>query len=252
MKWDIGRSNEVKQEILENEKLMQRLSETVADILKEFGINLEGMSYIFEPRVFRVDEDEMPEIQIKSHKAKINALINYWKYGNIVEIFEEEKFPKPTPVAGPLDPIRLSMIEKYRIHKESSVMDDPVPIIRTSDSLIQSIVGNKELLTTLSESIFNLLEENKIMFNKDEGCLFVPALFETPIYAQVVSEVKEFEQVRGFGPAVLADPTPEPAQPGIIRIGDDLTVGLAIKDILWVGIPAPEMMRALDILRKIQ
>ena len=249
MKWNIERSNEVKKQIAGNEELMKQLSESVAAILQEFGVNLEGMSYIFEPRVFHIDEDEIPEMQIKSHTAMLKALIDDWKYGNMVERAEDHDWWKPEPIAGPMDPLRLSMIEKYRIMEKHSVKDDLIPI-KSSEALIRSIVENKELLATLSGKVFEILAQNDIMFDKEEGCLFTPVLFETPVYAQIVGKVNDYGKIRGFGPSVFAKPDPTPWMPGVIQVGDGLTVGVLIKDVWRIGIPAPEGLRALDVMRR--
>ena len=251
MKWNIERSNEVKKQIAGNEELMQHLSETVAATLKEFGVDLKEMSYIFEPRVFSMDKNEMPEVQIRSHAAKITAIIDDWleRRGSLVEMVEEDKFPRPIPFPGLLDRLRLRDIEEYRLVEKYHIKDDPVPMI-TDDMLIKNIVGNKELLNTLSGKVFDVLARYDIKFGEEEGCLFTPVVFETPVYAQIVGKINDYGQIRGFGPAVFADPEPQPTMPGVIRVGDGLAVGVLIKDWWWIGIPAPEMLVGLDRIRE--
>ena len=246
IEWDIQRSNEVKKQIAGNEELMKQLSKTVEATLKEFGVKLEGMSYIFEPRVFHMDADIAPEMMVKWHASMIKALLDdAVKLGKRVDIDKIKAKPEP----GGMDPYSLEVIEKYRLYEEY-INDDPIHTSPTQ-MLMNQIIGNKKLLQAFSSNVFGLLKEHGIEFIGTEGCVFTPMVFETPVYAQVVGKVNDYGQIRGFGPAVFADPSSVPAMPGVIRVGDELTVGLVCRfPWWWIGIPAPEMLVGLDRIRE--
>jgi len=260
MKWDIKKSDEIKRKIAKNEQLMTKLSNAADKVLKKHGIQLKGMSYVFEPRIFTMDPAEAPEVMMRSRQAMVAAimddLIKKGSGANIDSVLDSSKYTLSIPECGGMDPITLKVLEKYRM-SERLIADDPVPI--TSAGLIKRIVGNIELLGELSASIFGILKENGISFKENEGCVFTPVIFETPVYAQKVGAATTPEQLHGFGPQVYADPTPEPAArlklkplPGIIDTPWGPTVGIIIHCWWWIGIPAPEMLRALDVMRKMQ
>lgn len=261
MKWDIKRSGEIKKTITENEKLIRELSEATDKVLKKHSIELKGMSYVFEPRVFTMDPAEAPEIMMRSRQAMVTAimddLIKKGSEANMDIVLDSSKFMKCLPECGGMDPITLKVLERSRI---SEWIDDaPTPVSITSADLMKRIVGNKALLRELSAAIFGILEQNGISFKGNEGCVFTPVVFETPLYAQKVAAADELKQIRGFGPQVYADPTPEPAVglrlkpfPGIIDTPWGPTVGIIIHCWWWIGIPAPEILHALDVMKKIQ
>lgn len=259
MKWDIKRSEELKKRIAEDEKLTRSLSNSVDEILKKYRIELKNMSYVFEPRVFTMSPDEAPEVMIKSSEAMLIELIqDSYKRGftakDILGTWNELLW-LCLPECGGMDPLTLRKLEKFRIL--DVISDDPIPVVAPSAGLIKKIVGNRELLTDFSESIFGILEKHGITFKENEGCVFTPVVFETPIFAQKVAVAERTQQIRGFGPQVYADPTPEPAVraklrplPGIIVAPWGPTVGIIWPPWWWIGIPAPEMLRALDIMRE--
>jgi hypothetical protein len=261
MKWDIKKSDELRETIAKDEKLMRQLSQTVDGIFKEHSIKLKGMSYVFEPRVFQMDPDEAPEVMVKFRAAMVTAitedLIKKGLGAQIENAIDASRFTHCLPKCGGLDPSTLRVLEKYRIF-EGLIADDSVPIT-SSESLMRKIVGNKKLLRQFSDSVFGILEKYGIKFKQNEGCVFSPLVFETPIFAQKVAVAKDSQQFRGFGPQVYAEPHPDPwvnlkikPFPGIIDTKWGPTTGVIIDHWWWIGIPAPEMLHALDIMREIQ
>ena len=259
MKWDIKRSDEIKEKIASNKELMKELGNAIDNILKKHKVELKGMSYIFEPRVFMMDKNEVAELMMKSRAAMLMAimedLIEKGKGAEIESALDGIKVTGCLPQCGPLDPITLHILEKIRIIEKIELSDsNPLP---PSETLIREIVGNKELLEELSKSIFSILEKHGITFKENEGCVFTPLVFETPIFAQKVGVAESIQQIRGFGPQVYADPNPQPAikmrpWPGIIEMPKWQTVGVIIDRWWWTGIPAPEMLRALDVMRRME
>ncbi len=262
MKWNIKRSMKVKSKISKNPELMMALTERVEGLFKEFKIRLPGMSYVFEPRVFSMDSEEAPDIMNRSRAAMLSGIMDDLvakRAGSDIETaIDVSKYRACLPQCGAMDPFSLKILEKLRIRK--IVDDDPVPI-KTSDQLMRRIVGNRKLMQTLSESLFEVLQEAGIKFSSREGCVFTPVVFQSPVYAQKVGTAKGIAEMQGFGPQMYAyaDPTPEPFAvrikpfPGIIELrGQRLIPGVIIDRWWWIGIPAPELLRALDIMREYQ
>lgn len=261
MKWNIEKSMKIKRRIATKPKLMAQLMEHTEDCFKEFKIKLSGMSYVFEPRIFSMDPKEAPEITNRSRSAMLTAITESMvveRAGtNMAAAIDMSKYRACIPQCGPMDPFSLKILERLRIR--TKVSDDPIPI-KSSDQLMRKIVGNRQLMRTLSEGIFKILQESGIKFNKHEGCVFTPVVFQAPVYAQKVGEAAKFSEIPGFGPQLYAgaDPTPEPAVtalkpfPGIIEMqrGQILLPGVIIDRWWWIGIPAPELLEALQRIRK--
>ncbi len=261
MKWNIEKSMKLKRKIAANPELMAQLMEHTEACFKEFKVKLPGRSYVFEPRVFSMDPKEAPEVTNRSRSAMLTAITESMvveRAGtNMAAAIDMSKYRACIPKCGPMDPFSLKILERLRIR--TKVSDDPIPI-KTSDQLMRRIVGNGKLMRTLSEGIFEILRGNGIKFNKREGCVFTPVVFQAPVYAQKVGTAAKFSEIRGFGPQVYAgdDPTPEPAAvamkpfPGIIEMqrGRTLLPGVIIDRWWWIGIPAPELLEALQRLRK--
>lgn len=262
MKWNIEKSEKLKNKILESEELMRDLGNSVDKILKNYKIEFYNMSYIFEPRVFTIEPDEIPEVLLKSREAmrlaNLEELIRYPQLTCWWECFIVCRIRWCLPYCGIPDPSNLHELEKLKILEEFPVKQDL--FIDTSEKFMEQIVGNKKLLTELSESIFKNLEKHGIKFEGNEGCVFTPIVFETPIYTQKITLPKESLPIRGFGPQIYASPTSEPAIlkpkpiPGVIvsRKFPRPIPGVIIDRWWWIGIPAPEMLRALDVLREIK
>ncbi|ODS35393.1 MAG: hypothetical protein A7316_05825 [Candidatus Altiarchaeales archaeon WOR_SM1_86-2] len=253
MRWDIKKSDELKEKIAKDEKLMRKLSNSADKVLKKHGVELEGMSYVFEPRVFTMSPDEAPEVMVNARKAmELESVM----HGDPSPWKPVEITMKCLPECGGMDPHTLRVLEDLRITEIAE--PDPEPW-HTSRGLMRQIVGNKELLKEFSKTIFGILEEHGIKFKENEGCVFTPCVFETPIFAQKVAVAERSEQIRGFGPQIYAYPTPEPGiraklrpLPGIIIAPWGPTPGIIWPPWWWIGIPAPEMLRALDVMRKME
>lgn len=277
--WNKEESQRLKIAIVTNEKVMRALSKAIQSTFRKFELNLAENSYIFEPRVFEISSDAGPVIMKKAKESLWKLLsvqqrfnrdfTDEWEYGAI-------RF-KCLPACGPLDPRTLRILEKYRM--SDWVADDPVPI-HPSERLMQRIVGNKALLNELSTAIFEVLKNNKITFKANQGCVFTPVVFDTPAYAQIIGEVANVGEVEGFGPQIVSDsnplppsvatgvmrlrpeviadgspmPPPKLAEAGLLnaRLNNELYIipALRIKGWWWVGIPAPEMLKALDVVRE--
>jgi hypothetical protein len=267
MKWNIEKSEEVKKRIAEDEGLMTELSNSIDGVLKKHGIALRNkdMSYVFEPRVFNMKMVEASEVMAKAHEAMFRDFVAWLREKGLTaegirrEIRDMLKWgPRCLPECGIIDPTTLRVLEKIRmvsLVEPITLPGDPEPL---TDSLMRQIVGDKDLLTELSESIFGILKEHDISFYEDEGCVFVPCIFETPIFAQRVS-IEDKSQIRGFGPQIYAGPSAQSAIrikpfPGIIEIRGVIrpTPGVFIDPKWWIGIPAPEMLHALQLMREVE
>jgi len=274
MKWNIEMSEQIKKKIAEDEKLMRKLSESVDGILRKHGIEFRNMSYVFEPRAFTMSREEAPEVMMKSRGAMLLEIVeDLYKRGFTAEdISTQYALVDPTllpkvclPLCGIPNPFTLRVLDELRIverlsgdpRKKGGIIIDMMPEGGVIIEACRWLVGNKVLLTELSESIFRILEEHGIKFGRNEGCVFTPFLFEKPIFAQKVS-VADTSKMRGFGPQVYAGPTPQPAivrvkpLPGIISAPELPPIpGVIFPPWWWIGIPAPEMLRALDMIRKV-
>ena len=252
MKWNIKKSDEIKLRIAKDEELMKALSSQIEDIFMKHKIKLGNKSYLFEPRVFMVEPEELPEFGVKSRAALTKAVLsNFFDSGEGYYAEDIWRYIIRKPFPGIPNPVFLGKIEKFRIAEL-----DRVTIIQDSLDLTENIIGNKVMMTELSNAIFETLQSRDIAFGNNEGCIFVPIVTEKPVYAQKVGVAKQVSAVRGFGPQVIADPIPEPIMPvpGIVEVTIGgvrvLTPGIIAKRWWWVGIPAPELLQGLDVLRQ--
>ena len=261
MKWNIKKSDKLKLQIARDEKLMRKLSEATDGVLKQYGVQLNDMSYVFEPRVFAMDPNEAPEVMIRSREAMMKAIINdLYNEGLTADSYLNKYglfIAACLPQCGPYDPFNLEMLEKYRIPKDLSETTYQSVNITNSIDLIKEIIINKNLLTELSKSIFNILAEHGISFKENEGCVFTPVVFDSPIHAQKVAIAKRVEQINGFGPQVFVNPSQDTdyalqvkPYPGLIETQWGLMPGVIVDKWWWVGIPAPELLYALDVMKK--
>jgi len=260
MKWNIEESVKIKETIGKKPELMEKLGRTVADIFSKYEIKLNNTSYVFEPRIFTMEPEEAPEIVIKSRKSMlIENVANFYNYKvdpeYILWWIEKMRETLCLPQCGIPDPLTLKILEQYRILENFSIKPDTD--ISTSEILIRQIVGNKELLMDLSDSIFPILNKEGWSFNGDRGCVLTPIVFETPIYAQKVSLSEELQPIRGFGPQIYASSATISSVakikpiPGLLIIPELPPMpGVIIHRWWWIGIPSPEMLKALDIMRE--
>ena len=281
--WDLEKSNKLKDLIIKDEKLMRILSNNVSQVLNKHGIELRDMSYVFEPRVFWFDPNDTEKLLKISDEAM----------AGIAELILKEKMEEmrndfcklhpeacygykldlrrvcPIPLPGPYPLKLVDSLEKIRI---SEINPERVQAINNGYDLTTAIVGNYKLLSELSKGIFDVLEESGVLEQtninlEEEGVVFVPVVFESPIFAQKIGVVDTKEQISGFGPQVYSKPSPTPWKPGptpwkpfpgiierkIIsesRTKPINTPGVIIDKYWWVGIPAPDLLKALDVARE--
>ncbi len=251
MKWNIEKSKRLKEKIANDTKLMKELSERVENTFQEFGVDFKDMSYVFEPRVFSMEDGEVVEVSRKSLPALLSAMFEYISAATINEIAILKYLCLPQ--CGPLDPYHLQILEKLRIRE--IVVDEPV---RTSVQLMRRIIGDSRLHARLSEALFEPLIERDYL-GKQDGCVFTPIVFPAPLFAQKVAKAKSMDEITGFGPQLydFADVKSSAGLgtrplPGIIEIESQrLTPGVVIDNWWWVGIPAPELLRALEKIREV-
>lgn len=252
MKWNIKKSDEIKLRIAKDEALMKTLSSKMEAVFEKHKIKLGNKSYLFEPRVFMVDPEEIPSFGIQSREALTKTVIaDFFDRGAGYYLEDIWRYIIRKPFPGIPNPALLEKIERLRVADLAQAN-----VIRDSIDLTESIIGNKKMMAELSSTIFDVLQKRDFNFADNEGCIFVPIVTEKPVYAQKVARANRAAEVIGFGPQIVADPTPEPIMPvpGIIEVTIGgvkvMTPGVIAKRWWWVGIPAPEMLKALDVIRQ--
>lgn len=255
MKWNIKKSEELKMQIAENEKLVSELSRIVKGLLEKNKIELKGYSYILEPRVFELEPAETPEIAFRARSAMAKAIV--------VDLLEKDlridpdvfKYIRCLPECGIIGPKTLEMFEKLRIVDHRL---DELLLVKDSVTLIDSIIENKALLNDLSKAVFKTLAAHGIEFAKNEDCVFTPFVFKTPVFAQKIASPVAASDVKGFGPQVVAAPAkdafgPIKPLPGIYERDRNIFIpSVKIERWWWIGIPDPEMLIGLDRIREMR
>ena len=179
MEEKIERSEELRDNIIKNEKLLRDLSETVSRILKGKVKLKDDETFAFVPLVYKKPVF-MPEIF-----ASVDSIAMIPPYG----------------IAGPLDPDFLEILEEFRVK-----YDDPIPIT----SLREQILSNKELLNELSISILEVLREHRVVFESDETYAFMPFVFKKPIFGPELFASSPVPQPVPCASLVMLGPQPEP------------------------------------------
>ena len=163
----------------------------------------------------------------------------------------KEKIERPPwwwPWIGLPAPEILRHLEKYRVTELIPDLDM---------SLGEQIIRNKELLGELSEAVSGVLKEHGVVISEDVTYVFSPIVYKKPTFAH---EMFMSVSPSKFEAMMVADPTPEPASPVVVV---DLQPEPAIiaarhmasESISWRivtpidGIPAPELLYALDRFR---
>lgn len=254
MKWNIEKSEKLKMQIAQNEKLLAELSQVVQKILIKNNIKLDGYSYILEPRVFSFKTSRVAEISMDARKGMLKAIIEDLNKKDIQLDPDILRYIKCLPECGIIGPRTLDIFEKLRL------VDKPIESvvnIKDSISLINTIVRSKDLLDELSNTVFKVLNAHGIEFEENEDCVFTPLVFETPAFAQVINKSISDEKLNGFGPQIIASPTASDKlihRPlaGIIARDRVHIPGVFVDKWWWVGIPAPEMLVGLDRIREMR
>jgi hypothetical protein len=181
MEEKIERSEELRDRIIRDAKLLRDLSETISEIVKGKVKIEDDETYAFVPLVYK-KPIFAPEI-----------------FANAVPI---EKIPFGG--AGPLDPEIAVVVEKFRL-----MADDPIPLVKP---LREQILRNKALLKELSEGISKVLIEHGVAFENDETYAFMPVVFKKPIFGPelFVSSPVPQPVPAPVASSVMLGPQPEP------------------------------------------
>jgi hypothetical protein len=180
MEEKIERSEELRDRIIRDAKLLRDLSETISKILEEKVKIEDDETYAFVPLVYK-KPIFAPEI-----------------FTSVVPI---EKIPFGG--AGPLDPEIAVVVEKSRL------MDDPIPLVRP---LREQILRNKALLKELSEGISKVLMKHGVTFETDETYAFMPVVFKKAIFGPELFASSPVPQPvpAPVASLVMLGPQPEP------------------------------------------
>ncbi len=229
MKEKIEDSRELRDRILRDKELLRDLSEKIGEILKgkvEIG---EDEAYTFVPFVYEKPVFAPEIFAGPVRRVGKTVLPSWWWIG----------LPAPD---------FLRHLEKYRVTELTPELAMP---------LGEQIIRNKELLGELSEVVSNVLKEHGVVISEDVTYMFSPVVYKKPTFAHEMFmrvSPSKFEAMVSAGPtpepsspAVVVDPTPEPA---IIAARHTASESVSWRTITPIdGIPAPELLYALDKLR---
>jgi len=228
MKEKIENSRELRDRILSDEKLLRDLSERFAEILKGKVEIREDEAYTFVPLVYK-KLVFAPEIFVGPVGRMESAVVSWpwWPW-------------PPVPFPGIPLPDILDALEKYRISELTPESGMP---------LGEQILGNKELLRELSETVSSVLKEHGVVISEDVMYVFSPIVYKKPIFAH---EMFMSVSPSKFAPMVFADPfkaipinIPEPAR--WLWNSAVYTSPIPLPTPID-GIPAPELLYALEKL----
>ena len=226
MKENLRNSSELRDRIIRDKELLRDLSEKIAEILKgkvEIG---EDETYTFVPFVYE-KPIFAPEIFAGPVRRVVKMELPPWWWLWI----------------GLPAPEILRHLEKYRVTELTPEPDMP---------LGEQIIRNKELLGELSEAVSTVLKEHGVVISEDVTYVFSPVVYKKPtfvheMFMDVTPMVTAGPHPEPSSPAVVADPTPEPA---IIAARHTASESVSWRTITPIdGIPAPELLYALDKLR---
>ena len=222
MRDKIEDSRELRDRILRDKELLRDLSEKIAEILKgkvELG---EDEAYTFVPFVYEKPVFA-PEIFTGPVRRVRKTELPPWWW--------------PWWWKGLPAPEILQHLEKYR------VTEKPTPELDMS--LGEQIIRNKELLGELSEGVSSVLKEHGVAISEDVTYVFSPIVYKKPTFAhEMFMDVKPSM----FASMVAAGPTPEPAIASATALRASESASMRIVTPID-GIPAPELLYALDKLR---
>jgi hypothetical protein len=222
MQEKVERSEELRDRIIKDEKLLKDLSETISGILKGNVKLEEDETFAFVPLVY---------------KKPLFAPEVFWTSEGVIE-----KIPS-FGIAGPLDPEFAVVLEKHRVRD-----DEPLPV---GKSLREQILGNKVLLNELSVGISEVFRAHGVAFENDETYAFLPVVFKKPVFAPETVPWKPIG-IHAFSDAspVMLGPQPEPpdSPPILARVS---TIVLIEKyGILPQPFPGPLDPWLLNVLEK--
>lgn len=185
MEEKIERSEELRNRIIKDEKLLRDLSEIISEILNGKVKIGEDETYGFVPLVYKKP------------------------------IFAPEIFASAVPIekipfggAGPLDPEIAVLLEKFRL-MDGPIKDDPIPLVKPK-SFREQILRNKVLLKELSEGISKVLKEHGVAFENDETYAFMPVVFKKAIFGPELFSSSPVPQPVPAPDVYLVSPVPQP------------------------------------------
>lgn len=223
MKEKIENSEELRDRILRDEKLLSDLSEKISEILNgkvEIG---EDEAYTFVPFVFK-KPIFAPEVLLGPNMLDNDRLSWWWWVG--------------LPV-----PELLEALEQYRVNELTPKPGMP---------LAKQIIGNKELFRELSECVSSVLKEHGVVISEDVMYVFSPIVYKKPIFApeMLMSVIPSQFVTNVSGDQIKVLPIPLPGQAKWFLASEVYTPSIPMPPPKPVdGIPAPELLHALDRFR---
>ncbi len=221
MKEKIEDSRELRDRILRDKELLRDLSERIAEVLKGRVEIEEDETYTFVPFVY---EKPVFAPEIFAGAA--------WRVGKT----ERPPWWWPWWWIGLPAPEILLHLEKYRVTELTPEPDMP---------LGEQIIRNKELIGELSDVVSNVLKEHGVVISEDVTYVFSPIVYKKPTFAH---EMFVSVSPSKFAPMVFADPNPQPARWLWASAVSSPVIPLPPPTPID-GIPAPEMLYALDKFR---
>ncbi|MDY6930921.1 MAG: hypothetical protein SVJ22_03265 [Halobacteriota archaeon] len=227
MKEKIENSEELRDRILSDKKLLSHLSDKISEVLKGKVKIGEDESYTFVP-VVQKKPVFAPEIFGRPYNDRERIIYRppwWWPWIGI-----------PAPDV-------LIYMEKHRIKDEMIKDTDKKP-------LKEQILRNKELLGELSETVAGVLKEHGVVISEEVSYVFSPVVYKTPTFAhEMFMDVSCLNHEMTMASKVIAYEGPTP-QPSILSAREIISEDLAKRIVMPIdGIPAPELLYALDKLR---
>lgn len=223
MKEKIENSEELRDRIVRDEKLLSNLSEKISEILHgkvEIG---EDEAYTFVPFVFKKTVFA-PEVLLGPNMPDNDRLSWWWWVG--------------LPV-----PELLEALEQYRLNEFTPKPGMP---------LQKQIIGNKELFRELSECISSVLKEHGVVISEDVTYMFSPIVYKKPIFApeMLMSVIPSQFVTFMSGDQIKAIPITLPGTAKWLLASEVYSPMIPLPLPTPVdGIPIPELLYALDRFR---
>lgn len=219
----IENSEELRDRIVRDEKLLKDLSEKISEILHgnvEIG---EDEAYTFVPFVFKKPVFA-PEVLLGPNMLDNDRLPWWWWEG--------------LPV-----PELLEALEQYRLNEFTPKPDMP---------LQKQIIGNRELFRELSECVSNVLKEHGVVISEDVTYVFSPIVYKKPIFAPEMLMCvipSQFVTIMSAD-QIKATPIPLPGPAKWLMASEVYSPVIPLPPPTPVdGIPVPELLYALDRFR---
>lgn len=222
MKEKIENSEELRDRIVRDAKLLSDLSEKISEILHgkvEIG---EDEAYTFVPFVFKKPVFA-PEVLLGPNMRE-NDRLPWWGWVGI-------------PV-----PELLEALEQYRVNEFTPKPGMP---------LAKQIIGNRELFHELSECVSSILNEHGVVISEDVMYVFSPIVYKKPIFApeMLMSVVPQFLTFMP-GDQIKATPISIPRPAKWLLASEVYSPQIPLPPPTPIdGIPAPELLYALDRFR---